>query len=393
MIEAVAGLSFGKTGDAARAAIRGFSSPEDGFTWSVGREAALLVDFGSGPAPTMIELDVSPFIVGTDHPRQGLTLRINGVKVAADRIERAGTLGYWLPKNIVMKSPCLVEFIQPDAVPPRDFGISTDERRLGFMFRHLRFLRAPREPPFDGRRLPPPWDHAAAPEPPAALEETVTGACGLSLRELMFAFESLGCNCEFGVLQRTCGAEPLSLLRFAGIALPSLLQGLAADFAGIDDPALTRLELVGDAPREFLFRNDAYGMSAHTWRHEDRTDAAKMLEDVLRNMKFYQRKFREDLANGGRLYVFQRSGQLLPAHALPLLTALRRHGDCSLLFVCESADVPSGTVAQLSPHLFQGFIGKLAPGENVALSDLPSWLSLCVNAWRLWKGYPDQPPM
>lgn len=386
MIETVAELSFGKTGNAAGSAIRGFSFPEDGFTWSLDSEAALLVDLGPGPAPTMIELDVAPLIVGADHPRQRLTLRINGAKVAADSVERAGILGYWLPKNIVMTSPCLVEFILPDAARPKDFGLSADERRLGFMFHRLRFLRAPREPPVEARRLPPLWDRAAAPEPRGALEEIVTRACGLTPRDLMFAFESLGSNCEFGVLQRTFEAEPLSLLRFAGISLPSLLGGLAADFTGLDDPEQTRLELVGERPREFLFRNETYGMSAHTWRHEDKTDAAAMLDDVLRNMKFYRRKFREDLADGGRLYVFQRSGQLLPAHALPLLTALRRYGDCSLLFVCETPDIPSGTVARLSPNLFRGFIRKLAPEENVPLTDLPSWLSICVNAWRLWKG-------
>ena len=44
----------------------------------------------------------------------------------------------------------------------------------------------------------------------------------LNDRDLVFAFESIGDNCELGMLQRHVGIEPLGLLRFAGAqVLPS----------------------------------------------------------------------------------------------------------------------------------------------------------------------------
>ena len=36
------------------------------------------------------------------------------------------------------------------------------------------------------------------------------------LNELLLQFEPIGDNCEFGLMQQYFGAEPLSLLRFAG---------------------------------------------------------------------------------------------------------------------------------------------------------------------------------
>lgn len=38
--------------------------------------------------------------------------------------------------------------------------------------------------------------------------------------EILGQFESLGDNCEFGLVQRIGGIEPLGLLRFAGFHIP-----------------------------------------------------------------------------------------------------------------------------------------------------------------------------
>src|SRR5690348_3255112 len=64
----------------------------------------------------------------------------------------------------------------------------------------------------------------------------------LPLNRLMLAFESLGDNCEFGLVQRQAGAEPLGLLRFTGIFLPievrlqKLVAALEHRFEGLAAP-------------------------------------------------------------------------------------------------------------------------------------------------------------
>ena len=58
-------------------------------------------------------------------------------------------------------------------------------------------------------------------------------APGKPIEELMLAFESLGDNCEFGLVQRDGGAEPLGLLRFAGMSLGNLVAALEAKLDGL----------------------------------------------------------------------------------------------------------------------------------------------------------------
>jgi hypothetical protein len=59
----------------------------------------------------------------------------------------------------------------------------------------------------------------------------------ISDRDLVLNFESIGDNCEFGLVQRMAGAEPLGLLRFSSTPLPLLVRALRARFDGLADPA------------------------------------------------------------------------------------------------------------------------------------------------------------
>ena len=55
-----------------------------------------------------------------------------------------------------------------------------------------------------------------------------------ALRDLVLSFESLGGagGCEFGFVQRACGAEPLSLFGWAFVLPERLIAGLGERFAG-----------------------------------------------------------------------------------------------------------------------------------------------------------------
>jgi hypothetical protein len=57
------------------------------------------------------------------------------------------------------------------------------------------------------------------------------------LRALFRRFESLGMTCEFGLVQRQLGLEPLGLLRFASITPDNLIALLNSDLAGVADAA------------------------------------------------------------------------------------------------------------------------------------------------------------
>jgi hypothetical protein len=61
-------------------------------------------------------------------------------------------------------------------------------------------------------------------------------------RDLVLNFESIGDNCELGMLQRQVDVEPLGLLRFAGAPLRNVVRPLNARFAGVADPDRIQIE-------------------------------------------------------------------------------------------------------------------------------------------------------
>src|SRR5256885_894206 len=86
----------------------------------------------------------------------------------------------------------------------------------------------------------------------------------LPVEQLMMRFESLGENCEFGLAQRRCGAEPLGLLRFSSAPLPVLLAGLRARFEGMGEPEQIDIQ-VSDNRQEYLVVDRCFGFLYHPW--------------------------------------------------------------------------------------------------------------------------------
>src|SRR3954447_2564614 len=77
-------------------------------------------------------------------------------------------------------------------------------------------------------------------------------------RELVLRFESIGDNCELGLVQRLAGAEPLGLLRFAGAPLRNVLRALDARLEGIGDPRHIRIQAENGEYMVKLTRYDFY---------------------------------------------------------------------------------------------------------------------------------------
>jgi hypothetical protein len=386
MAEPLAEVIFGRHGNAAPCLLHGWSSPEDGFTWSIGQESRLQIPLPPArPGESLIlELDLSPFVVPGRAPGQRLLLSVNGMQVGSDMIEVGGAVGYHIPQQAARASrTLLVELRHPDAKRPVDLDFNTDGRQLGFMLRSAAVLAVPPEPAFIHRLLAPlPLPETSDTN---ALKAAVTACTGHDALELLLNFESLGHNCEFGIIQRHCGAEPLGLLRFVGITLPDLLRGLDCGFADVGHDRWLRVYLHPSARPEFLVCDVRHNFSFHSFRYEDETTAELVRAEQGQQLRFFHRKFMEVLETGERLFVFQRPGQILPSQMLPLLTMLRQYGPNALLYVTEGGEHPPGTVEQIGHGLYHGFISRMAPLEDVGAGDLRAWLSICVNAFAVWQ--------
>lgn len=237
-----------------------------------------------------------------------------------------------------------------------DVGAGADDRQLAFSVQSLRLFRV----------LPRP-----APPRPAPLPRD----------QLVTRFESLGDNCEFGLVQRKMGAEPLGLLRFSYIELPLLLRGLRRGFEGLGDPDTT--EVAADPNGEFVVRELVYGMTYHTFQYDTDMNIETVRQQQAARLGFLRRKLMEDIGDGEKIFVLKRTPPLRPEEVLPVYAVLNEPGRNWLLWMVPSdATHPPGTVEVLLPGLLRGYIDRFAPNENAHDLSLAAWLAVCEGAWR-----------
>ena len=203
---------------------------------------------------------------------------------------------------------------------------------------------------------------------------------------LLGRFQSLGDNCEFGLVQRHCGADPLQLLRFAGINLRNLLLGLNSEFDGLDDAGRLSLRLSGEpGEQEFILLHDSYGLNSHTFQHEHTSEAATVLARSRQKLALQRRMFLEDLEDAEKIFVLKRNDSLALAEVLPVWSCLRSYGDNTLLYVVAAdAEHLPGTVERRAPGLLCGYIDRFAPYDDAHNLFDECWISICRNAHALW---------
>jgi hypothetical protein len=215
------------------------------------------------------------------------------------------------------------------------------------------------------------------------------------LAALLADFQSLGDNCEFGLLQRFCGSEPLGLLRFASTPLEGLLAALADGFAQAG--RAEDLEIRSDPHGQCRVHIPTYGISYHTFQPAAPPEAAwlnpgsaaRLRTEHAKRLRYLKRSLLADLRSGRRLLL--RKGAAGEAEAIAtLLAALRRNGPSTLLWVTGGAAAgPAGTVAWAGDGLLTGSVGRFARLDDTTGDldiDVRGWTALCTAAWRLWQG-------
>jgi hypothetical protein len=235
-------IIFGTDGNAHPFTREGWSTPEPGYLWATGPRSRLVLPGPSDPGAWDLEAEVEPFTHADRLTTQRLALSVNGVAAGAVELRDHAVLKLELPATADALD---LVFDLPDAARPMDYAGGTDDRALGVSFKRLLLTQAVADTP----PIPRPAVHSAeAADDPA---------------KLMLGFESLGENCEFGLVQRRCGAEPLSLLRFASAPLPQLLAALHARFQGLGDAASIGVELSPNG-REYMIRDATFGYRRKT---------------------------------------------------------------------------------------------------------------------------------
>ena len=214
----------------------------------------------------------------------------------------------------------------------------------------------------------------------------------MELDRLVARFELLGDNCEFGLVQRWAGAEPLGLLRFAGLPgdtrLEDLVAAIECGFEGLGEPDSIEITIggrPGDGDREYLIRESRYQLFYHTFlRPTDMAEAALRKSEATR-LRFLRRKLLGDLASAEKIFLWKCNDPVEQPRIERLFAALRRYGPITLLWVCAEDHAPGrvGSVEQLAPGLLRGVIDRFAPYDDMNRISHDAWYAICANALRM----------
>ena len=116
----------------------------------------------------------------------------------------------------------------------------------------------------------------------------------LTDRELALQFESVGDNCELGLVQRKVGAEPLGMFRFAGAPLGHLLAAMHARFQGMADPAFVQVHAENG---EYMIKLTKYDFVYHADAKVGEADPNVLRNQQVRTVEFLVEKLIGDLEN------------------------------------------------------------------------------------------------
>jgi len=140
----------------------GWCEPEAQFSWAIGDQARLKLEFPGGRAASyVLIIQGHPYLSLPDLPYQRLAVQVNGVDVASMIVDGLFTALIRIPKALVTQAGAEILFRYPDSASPARHG-GTDTRRLGIRFWHIRFFRLsnarhrPQATPVhaDARRVP-----------------------------------------------------------------------------------------------------------------------------------------------------------------------------------------------------------------------------------------------
>ena len=213
----------------------------------------------------------------------------------------------------------------------------------------------------------------------------VVGASGLAAADLMLRFESLGQRCDLGAVQRYYGAEPLDLLRFAGVPYDALIAALDARFEGLgtaDDTAFAAYD------GEYYITSRRYRINFHTcvYTHDlpAEADRRKFFQRQRRRLEFLRDKLVADLEASEKIFVYANYERLSDDEISRLHAAVKRYGARHLLCI-RPAEIghPDGTVEPRGDGLFVAYLGLFAYFHGGEAPPYASWRTIFEKTHQL----------
>jgi hypothetical protein len=366
-------IDFGALGNSADYKIAGWQKPESGFTWTLGTLSSLKFPRPEEPGRYALELHIAPFVWKDRLAAQRMFVTVNDEQVGKFAVEREEVVLCEIPWSVLeLRSTCVVEFALPDSAEPAQINGVPDTRSIALAFNEVRLIRL-EDKPAEALGVTPPTSGRYPALPPT----------GEALTELMMRFESLGEDCEFGLVQRRCGAEPLGLLRFSSSPLPKLIAAMEAKFEGLGAPDMIKVELASSG-REYMVLDKRFGLYYHAWVLAGEKSPEEVHARECSRLPFLANKLREDLEGAEKIFVYRGMRPLAESDVLKLAATMRTFGPTTLLWVeVADAEHETGSVEEVAAGLWRGNIERFAPANNAHDFSLEAWIGICHNAEAL----------
>ena len=201
-------------------------------------------------------------------------------------------------------------------------------------------------------------------------------------RRMMLKFESLGSDCEFGMVQRRFGAEPLGLLRWNFVKIDRLIDALNQKFDQMGDPDMTHLTL--SLSNEYYVTDRRWHFGMHTFIFQSQANYDDLIKKMCRRVVFLRERIISDLEEAQKIFVFK-SENISFDDVRALYSSIRRYGPARFLFVVPVDEPWANPMRKMAPGtvecLDEGFyVGLISHAGNrggywdIAFDD---WLSVC----------------
>ena len=371
MSELVHDIDFGSTGNSSAYVLDGFGAPEGvgGHSWTFGLQSRLRFTTPTPDDPHVLVMRVKPWLHPPEVNRQRIMLGLDDRLLATKDVTGDAAFAFNLPPGDGPERILAIGHV--DSALSARYDVYRNGQSMGLMMRWLRVFRRTPRPEIPHMVLPPVSDELAD----GALPRVIESATQRTMSQVLGKFESLGQWCQFGVMQQRFGADQPGLLRFAGLHLPDLLQGLVKRFDGVAQADRMNVFQAPAAPDQYDVHDHTYRVWWHTGRLVRETTPADVIEGERVRLPYLQRKFKKTLSAGRRIFVL--TVPMSDEEAFAVFLALDLWARNTLLFVTQDARYPPGSVELLGNGLLRGTIDR-TDVDGRGTEDV--WLSVLANA-------------
>jgi hypothetical protein len=192
------------------------------------------------------------------------------------------------------------------------------------------------------------------------------------MASLFKRFESLGADCEFGMVQGIFQVDLPSLLRWATTSPDDLVKALDARFEGVGDPEHTIIAVGRD---EYTSEDRRYFMHSHTFTPPSTQAMEEFAIEHCERMQWLRRKLLEDLEAAKRIFVYKCNDGVTNEQMMALYSSMQQYNPAIILLCVrlETPHHPCGTLQQIRAGLFAGYIDRFST-VDISVS---IWTSLC----------------